>query len=162
MSQNRSRYRYLRLVLMGTIGLLVSASVVSLTVRTKATSNSARTVAPVALPANVLQAGSWSSIIQTTDVPVHMSLLPDGQLLYWGRDKASDGWDVQFQSKTYLWNPLYSYDPTTGNATASDSGATIGRDNLTTNLFCSGHSFLADGTLLVAGGHQRHPDPNKA
>ena len=166
MSQNKSLYRYIRLGLMGTIGLLVSASLLGLTMRrTEATSKpvpNLRSPAPVALPANVLQGGSWSSIIQTTDVPVHMSLLPDGQLLYWGRDKASDGWDVQFQSKTFLWNPLYSYDPTTGNATASDTGATVGRDNLTTNLFCSGHSFLPDGTLLVAGGHQRHPDPNKA
>ena len=146
MSQNKSLYRYIRLGLLGTIGLLVSASLLGLTMRrTEATSKpvpNLRSPAPVALPANVLQGGSWSSIIQTTDVPVHMSLLPDGQLLYWGRDKASDGWDVQFQSKTFLWNPLYSYDPMTGNATASDTGATVGRDNLTTNLFCSGHSFL--------------------
>ena len=122
------------------------------------------TSAPVqsALPSGVLQGGSWSSIIQTADVPVHMSLLPDGRLLYWGRDKASDGWDVQFQCRTYLWNPLYSYDPTTGDATAYEPNATVEKDNTTTNLFCSGHSFLPDGTLLAAGGHQRHPDPSKA
>ena len=132
------------------------------------------------LPSGVLQGGSWSSVIQTTDVPpVHISLLPDGRLLYWGRDKAVqdqgsnvnpdgsikypyDNWDVQFRSRTYLWNPLYSYDPAGGNATPYDEGATLKIENTTTNLFCSGHSFLPDGTLLVAGGHQRHPDPNKA
>jgi hypothetical protein len=33
--------------------------------------------------------------------------------------------------------------------------------NSTTNLFCSGHSFLPDGRLLVAGGHQR-PEVERA
>src|ERR1700749_3828361 len=95
--------------------------------------------APAALPSGVIQGASWSSVIQMKDVPVHLSLLPDGRLLYWGRDKAVaeqgdnrvdpncvgpncavkypyDGWDVQFRSRTFLWNPLYAYDPNSGAA----------------------------------------------
>jgi hypothetical protein len=34
-----------------------------------------------AAPASVLQGGRWSSLIQMKDVPVHLSLLPDGRLL---------------------------------------------------------------------------------
>jgi Domain of unknown function (DUF1929)/S-layer homology domain/Putative binding domain, N-terminal len=103
--------------------------------------------------------GDWSPLHNTMDVPVHISLLPDGRLLYWGRDKAdviindtgqpgSDNlpdWDETNKCKTYLSDPLY----------VDDSGYTEMKPNMTTNLFCSGHSFLPDGRLLVAGGHHR-------
>lgn len=91
--------------------------------------------------------GLWSNLITTQDVPVHISLLPDGRLLYWGRDKAADNWDIGGRSNTYLVDPLYP-EP---NYTAIPSPTP------NTNLFCSGHSFLPDGRLLVSGGHGR-PD----
>ena len=91
--------------------------------------------------------GKWSGLVKTKDVPVHISMLPDGKLLYWGRDKASDGYDVQKRSKVYLWDPLYIKD--------DEVVLTQQRDNATTNLFCSGHSFLPDGKLLVSGGHAK-------
>lgn len=96
--------------------------------------------------------GSWSGLISTKTVPVHLSLLPDGRMLYWGRDKngdgvnSGDGYDVGWHSNTYLVDPLY---PELANTTPLP--------NTTTNLFCSGHSFLPDGRLLVSGGHVR-PD----
>lgn len=88
--------------------------------------------------------GSWSGPTPLLGVPVHISLLPDGRLLYWGRDKAFDGWDIGGQSNTYLLDPLYS-----------ETGYTVTRTNFTTNLFCSGHTFLPDGRLIVTGGHFR-------
>jgi hypothetical protein len=106
---------------------------------------------------SVADGGAWSALIPTSNVPVHLSLLPDGRLLYWGRDKAPDGWDDGGKSKTFLLDPLYpetnfttiintcpQLDPQTGNCLTT-----------ATNLFCSGHSFLPDGRLLVTGGHNK-------
>ena len=99
---------------------------------------------------NPAEGGQWQlstrpdGTFATQGAPVHISLLPDGRLLYWGRDKDTDGWDVTGRSNTYLVDPLYLDDP---GYTASPSPTP------STNLFCSGHSFLPDGRLLVTGGH---------
>lgn len=108
---------------------------------------------PSALQTGLAAVGSWESSVQTLDtVPVHISLLPDGRLLYWGRDKDPNDpdinkWDIGGSCNTYTWNP--------------STGARTTIPNTTTNLFCSGHSFLPDGRLLVAGGHVRE-ETNKA
>ena len=73
-------------------------------------------------------------------VPVHINLLPDGRLLLWGRDKESaNGYDIQGYTNAFVLDPFYMSFKSARNAR--------------TNLFCSGHSFLPDGRLLVAGGH---------
>ena len=93
--------------------------------------------------------GEWSALQPWRNVPVHISLLPDGRLLYWGRDKRpSDNFDEAGRSNTFLFDPFYPEVNLTQLVT-----------NTTTNLFCSGHSFLQDGKLLVSGGHKRHSDP---
>jgi hypothetical protein len=79
------------------------------------------------------------------DVPVHISLLYDGRLLYWGRDKAPDGWDRKDGCNTYILN-------------LADQSKNKVIPNTTTNLFCSGHSFLPGGRLLVVGGHDRYDE----
>lgn len=91
--------------------------------------------------ANVI--GKWNTTLFTLDtVPVHISLLPDERLIFWGRDKnPMDQWDKAGSCLTYTWNPV------------TNAKTTI--PNNTTNLFCSGHSFLPDGRLLVTGGHSR-------
>jgi hypothetical protein len=58
---------------------------------------------------------------------VHLHLLPSGQVLSWGLNGNPQIWD-----------------PATGVFTAIPAPSM---------LFCSGHSFLSDGRLLVAGGH---------
>ena len=81
--------------------------------------------------------GHWSEVIRSDVVPIHMHLLPTGQVLYWDRHEAiykSDG-------NPRLW------DPTTGTITMA------GMEMPTYDLFCSGHSFMSDGRLLVTGGH---------
>jgi hypothetical protein len=92
--------------------------------------------------------GEWGPVENLDTVPVHISMLPDGRLLYWGRDKAADLWDRGDGCLTYTWHPT------------SKAKLTIG--NYTTNLFCSGHSHLPDGRLLVTGGHVRdNANPSK-
>ncbi len=73
------------------------------------------------------QIGEWAAPFTWPVIAIHAHLLPDGRVLTW-----SDG-------LAYVWNPT--------DGTFEEMGPT------TTNLFCSGHSFLADGRLFVAGGH---------
>ncbi len=94
--------------------------------------------------------GQWHpTLYQLDTVPVHISLLRDERLLYWGRDKnPADNWDKADSCTTYSWNPI--------------TQAKFPITNTTTNLFCSGHSFLPDGRLLVTGGHSRwEPMPDR-
>ncbi len=72
--------------------------------------------------------GSWAPPIAWPDVAIHMHLLPDGRVLTWGRTSIPP----------QIWNP----------ADGSFSTATE-----PANLFCSGHDWLPDGTLFIAGGH---------
>jgi hypothetical protein len=89
--------------------------------------------------------GQWSPVytIQPEGVfvvPVHMSVLPNRKVLMWD-------WDVnQTTTQTWLWDPATGEPP---------SGQLTNLQRITnsyTELFCSGHAFMRDGRLLVAGG----------
>jgi hypothetical protein len=74
--------------------------------------------------------GQWSSVVSWPIVNINVCLLPSGKLLLWPRDGGN---------QARIWDP-----------------ATNGFTSVplpTMNLFCAGHSFLADGTLMVPGGH---------
>jgi hypothetical protein len=71
--------------------------------------------------------GQWSSVRPAPLVQVHLTLLPNGKVLSWGREGDPQVWD-----------------PATGAFTVVPAPSL---------LFCSGHDFLSDGRLLVAGGH---------
>jgi galactose oxidase-like protein len=71
--------------------------------------------------------GEWSPPFEWPAVAVHLHQLSDGRVLSWGKIGAPTLWD-----------------PAGGDFVPVPSS---------TMLFCSGHSFLADGRLLVAGGH---------
>jgi hypothetical protein len=71
--------------------------------------------------------GSWTAPFPWPVVAVHLSLMPDGTVLSWG-----------LGGHPQLWNPA------TGGFTEIPEPV---------ELFCAGHSLLADGRLLVAGGH---------
>jgi hypothetical protein len=60
-------------------------------------------------------------------------------VLVWSRDKDAQGNDVLNRTLARVWDPA--------------TGAFTSVTNSSTNLFCSGHSFLPDGRLLVSGGH---------
>jgi galactose oxidase len=73
------------------------------------------------------ESGQWSPPFPWPVVAVHLHLLPTGHVLSWGRIGAPQ-----------------LYNPADGSFSEVPSA---------TMVFCSGHSFLADGRLLVSGGH---------
>jgi galactose oxidase len=75
--------------------------------------------------------GQWSARTPWPDKAVHAALLPTGKVLWWPAFDTGDN--------PRLWDPA-----TNTNTAIAHVGA---------NIFCAGFSFLADGKLLVAGGH---------
>jgi len=67
--------------------------------------------------------------------------LPNGKVLSWADDDTTAR-EAGF-TKTYLVDI----------PTDSPPGVSIYLPNTTTNLFCSGHTFLPDGRLITLGGH---------
>ena len=86
-------------------------------------------VVSFATNADESRVGSWATPFAWPAVAIHTHLLPNGKVLTFGR----------MASIHVLWDP-------------ADPGVfqTIGVPG---DLFCSGHSLLPDGRLLVAGGH---------
>ncbi len=82
--------------------------------------------------------GKWDAPASWAIVPLHIHLLPTGKILGWGRTE-SDG----SMGQPRLWDPASGQPPT--------AAAKIDADTM---LFCSGHSFMPDGRLLVSGGHK--------
>ena len=75
--------------------------------------------------------GQFSPVMTWRYKAVHAQLLPTRKVLWWPSFENGD-------------NPMI-WDPLSGTNTAvAHAGA---------NIFCSGHAFLPDGRLLVAGGH---------
>jgi galactose oxidase-like protein/Kelch motif protein len=85
------------------------------------------TPAPAILSDNTSLSGQWTAPFNWPVVALHVSLLPNGKVLAFGHGGTPQ-----------LWNP------STGGFTAVPSPAL---------LFCSGHTLLADGRVLMAGGH---------
>ena len=90
-------------------------------------------LAPAPAQAQADQTGRWDTLVTLPFFPVHDHLLPSGKVMIWPGDGGISGndprlWDPATQSLTLLAKPGY-------------------------DVFCSGHSFLADGRLFVAGGH---------
>ena len=73
--------------------------------------------------------GQWASPTTWPNVAIHAALMPDGTVLTYGR----------------MNDPMSVWDPASPGSfsTLTEPG----------DLFCSGHSLLPDGRLLVAGGH---------
>src|SRR3712207_1586430 len=78
--------------------------------------------------ADPAQVGQWEGPFSWPIVPVHLSVLPSGQVLAWSRGGPE---------------LTYTFDPNTGQ---------FQQLSAIMDLFCSGHAFLPDGQLLVTGG----------
>ena len=72
--------------------------------------------------------GRWEPTFQTPVVGIHLHLLPTGKVLFWGD-----------RGEAQLWDPAHP-------------GAGFTSVPKTYRIFCSGHTILPDGRLLVTGG----------
>jgi hypothetical protein len=72
-------------------------------------------------------------------VAIHLHLLPDGNALAWGKPETPP--DPVFGFEAAVWDPTLV------------SPTFTGAHNPYVTIYCSGHSFLADGRLLATGGH---------
>jgi len=94
--------------------------------------------------------GQWGPVFPLPNVGIHAHVLPNGKVLIWGRrDHPNDSLDVQ-ECTPFLWNP------TDGNT--MNTPQPMRSDGTKVNLFCSGHTFVPDGRLLVVGGHHADGD----
>ena len=81
------------------------------------------------------EVGEWSAPFDLGTIAIHSALLPTGQILVFERpDGGAHG------SAARVWDP--------GTGILQDTSLNDDRD-----LFCSGHSLLADGRVLITGGH---------
>ncbi|MDD4995811.1 MAG: Ig-like domain-containing protein [Patescibacteria group bacterium] len=101
-----------------------------------------------ATPASALPnvTGQWTKVARLSYFPVHTNLLPNGKVMTWEGDigtRAADG--------TRSWDPAdpFNLDPANVSLVAHES--ILSKPDI--NMFCIGHTFLADGSLFVAGGH---------
>jgi len=78
------------------------------------------------------EVGQWSSVMSWPISATHTSLQPDGKVMFFGEFDEGD-------------DPPRRWDPVTNTLTALPVAGY--------NIFCAGHSYLADGRLLVTGGH---------
>lgn len=81
------------------------------------------------------QIGQWTSIMNWPLVAVHAALLNTGKVLMW------DGWEIPAYAR--VWDP------------SNNSFLSVTNQS---GLFCSGHSSLEDGRIVVAGGHNENGD----
>src|SRR5438552_6558593 len=71
--------------------------------------------------------GQWSPVMTWPNMAVHAHVLPTGKVMWWP--------PFQYGYYPRLWDP----------ATSTTTTPTT----MATNIFCSGHSFLANGQLFV-------------
>ena len=90
--------------------------------------------------------GAWGPVVALPNVGIHSHVLPNGLVLMWGRRLAGNQSLDVHECTPFLWNP------STNQATSTKAQPTL-TDGTKVNLFCSGHTFLPDGRLLVVGGH---------
>jgi uncharacterized repeat protein (TIGR02543 family) len=85
-------------------------------------------------PGAEAEVGRWSAPEGMPIVGLHLSLLRNGNALLWGHGGEAQVWNASGGSFTQVAN-------------------TVCDDPLGCELFCAGHTLLADGGVLVAGGH---------
>jgi galactose oxidase len=81
--------------------------------------------------------GRWDAPVDWDIVPLHLSLLPTGKLLAWGKFETG----TSAMANPRLWDP---------SAGAPGAAISLPAPDM---LFCSGHTLMADGRLMVSGGH---------
>ena len=102
---------------------------------------------PVGEWATVKDPANPSQDLELPLVAIHAAILRTGRVLFFAGDETDPNrLDIV---KMVLWAPSFGG--------FSDIAGTMPAPR---NLFCAGHAFLADGRLLVAGGHAHSPVEN--
>jgi hypothetical protein len=132
----------------------VPAGQYSLTAKATDSKGRKRTSSPVSITVGAATdpratAGEWSPIAVWPDVAIHLHLLPDGKVLSYTDDDH-----VDFATKgTRQAGKTRAFIVTIPNGANPSLATWWEAPNTRTNLFCSGHSYLPDGRLLIMGGH---------
>ncbi len=92
-----------------------------------------------AAPAGAARVGRWSRPVEVGVIGIHAVLVPTGEVLLYGHREDDRG------SEAHLINPI----------TGDNVDVSLAYRR---NVFCSGHSLMPDGRVLVTGG-QRYDDP---
>lgn len=103
--------------------------------------NGAAVAAPSASPAPANDVIGTFDIVGDSGVPaMHAGLMPNGKVIF--LDKVENYTQLKLSDGQYAYSS--EYDPATNNSTAL---------SYKTNAFCSGGSFLANGTFISVGGN---------
>lgn len=94
--------------------------------------------------------GQWSEVFGLPNVAIHAHLLPNEKVLFWGRRKHPTS--NTFNSLNEWQTDAFVLDLETLTARGT-TNQPVDQDGNTINLFCSSHTFLPDGRLMVTGGH---------
>ena len=94
--------------------------------------------------------GQWTDPFPLANVAIHTHLLPNEKVLFWGRRRhpTNNLFETlnEWETQSFLLDLKTFTCVRTSNQPADHNGCSI-------NLFCSSHTFLADGRLMVTGGH---------
>lgn len=93
------------------------------------------------------QGGMWSQIYNWPVYGVHLALMPDEKVLVWDSTK-DDAPTFNATTNTSIWDPI------TNQHTRISNAPLAGQE-----LFCSPHTHLADGNLLIVTGTVGEGDP---
>src|SRR4051794_25364918 len=118
-----------------------------------------RPVAKIAAAGPASEVGAWdpSATVTFGVVAIHAAMLPTGKVMIFSYPK-----DPQENStRVYLWDP--KNDPDGTHMVRRDPPLWQDpKDGIfkAANIWCSGHTFTADGELVVFGGNLQFPDPS--
>jgi hypothetical protein len=115
----------------------------TLTFTSGAGSVSSGAIAIGALPTEATT-GKWGPLVPWAIVPLHMSLLPTGKVIGWGKYEDGNGATGSMKTRPRVWDPVASPNDASGALSTT----------VDTMLFCSGHTLMPDGRLMVSGGHK--------
>ncbi len=110
------------------------SSTITFTAGTASATSNSITVSPLPSQATM---GAWGPLFSWDIVPLHMSLMPNGKIIAWGKTDVLP--DTMGMPR--IWDP----------AAGPPSGAR--KIDVDTMLFCAGYALMPDGRLLVSGGH---------
>lgn len=108
---------------------------IEFTAGTASVTSSPVSVSPLSVEASK---GKWGEVIPWAIVPLHMSLMPNGKIIAWGKFEAGG----TTMAMPRIWDP------------SAGSPASAPMIQLDTMLFCAGHTLMPDGRLMVSGGHK--------